>query len=263
VTDDSPPEAYLAAAQNAKDLNETAYYTALGAHFGTLKPASLLYNSLLSLPFASYITSNFDPLLAHSAGYNHNKCQLPPMAYPHLDRAHVYNRAIYYIHGHIAERHVPLPNTIVLAQSEFDLAYAENSNILNFLIPTLENDPICFIGCGLKEPSIQRVFDICKKNQVRRQELALANGASSVELPKRYIFSAKSEVLTPSGEIDHLESERVMRKEDGYYAQFDMQVIRYNAASDDHSTLRRAFDRLANQPKVEPDFGWGGGPNGK
>lgn len=160
VTRDSPTDDLLDAAQGAKSADRNAYYRFLGEHFGrSVDSAPLLYDVLLSLPFACYLTVNFDPMFALKARTAHLRCLLPPYAYPSLDRRHMAHRSIHYLHGFIDAGATPAEGTIVLARGEFDEAYSSNSSLMNLLVPTLENDPILFIGCGLREPTMPRLFE--------------------------------------------------------------------------------------------------------
>jgi hypothetical protein len=263
VERDSPGEALLDAAQSAKDADQQAYYSFLGEHFG--EPAdrvSLLYDALLSLPFTCYLTVNFDPLLALKARTAKISCDTQLRMYPSLDRKAMTRRSIHYLHGYIAEGSMRAPGTIVLARDEFQAAYADNSNLMNFLVQTLEFDPMVFIGCRLQEPTMARVFEICKKHQEVRLRLAMESGRGVAKPPARFIFLAEPQVKSCRDESGTMESGIAAKKEEAYYANMDIKPVWYKARGENHSALRFALEYLAKLPEIEVNYGGDGGANG-
>ena len=257
VTRDSLPDELLNAAQDAKSADRNAYYKFLGEHFGrSVDSAPLLYDVLLSLPFACYLTVNFDPMFALRARTARLPCSLPVRAYPSLDRLQMGNRSIHYLHGIIAEDATPTEGTIVLARSEFDEAYGSNSSLMNLLVPTLENDPILFIGCGLREPAMQHVFAICKKHQQNRLRVMAELGNPPSKPPSRFIFLSRPKVINASGALDAQQSQDKMSEQQTYYSNFDIEPVWYDAHGNNHSALRLALEQLAELPDVRPHHGW-------
>jgi hypothetical protein len=262
VTLDTPPDLLLDAAQDAKDHNEESYYRYLGDHFGkAANQASLLYDILLTLPFRCYLTVNFDPLLAFKARTAKLDCSLPPRAYPSLDRLHSRNRSIHYLHGMISPGEKPVKGSIVLARKEFDEAYDNNSNLMNFLVPTLENDPIIFVGCGLREPTMHKVFDICKKHQMTRQKIAAQQGSGTARAPKRFIFLPKP-IVDYGGHFDGNKRQEELDNQTNYYTLMDITPIWYVAQGNDHTALNTAFETIAELPSIKPCHTWDGGNYG-
>ena len=260
VTRDSPTDEFLDAAQEAKLSNKSAYYRFLGERFGRpVEHAPFLYDILLSLPFGCYLTVNFDPLLARKAQTASLRCSLPVQAYPSLDRKMMTNRSIHYLHGFIGEGAIPAEGTIVLARDEFNEAYGDNSNLMNLLVPTLENDPILFIGCRLREPVMPRIFDICKKEQLKRQRIIAELGRPPSKPPPRFILLSRPEVQNDkTGQTDPEQSQVEVEKQQRYYQDLEIEPVWYDAPANDHSALRIALERLAELPKVTPDHGWQG-----
>jgi hypothetical protein len=255
VTDGSTGDQFLDAAQDAKTADEMGYYSCLGEHFG--RPAdrtSLLYGLLLSLPFRCYLTVNIDPLLALGARTARIPCGRV-IAYPSLDRREMTNRSINYLHGLVNEGAPPAPGTIVLCRSEFDDAYRPNSNLMNLLVPTLENDPILFVGCRLKEPVMSQVFSICKQNQQVRLKVMAELGRPMSNPPPRFILLQEPDV---SGAVSPAQSASMVQKEEAYYREMDITPIWYPGARGDHSALRYAIETVAQLPSIVPDHGWGG-----
>jgi hypothetical protein len=251
----STPEELLAAAQEAKAANGTAYYGFLGHHFG--RPADLapfLYDTLLSLPFATYLTVNLDPTLAMKAGRLSDP--LPIHAYPTLDRRAMSKRSVHHLHGLVVEGTVPAAGSVVLAQEEFAEAYADTSPLMHLMLPTLENDPLLFVGCGLREPTMSRVFGICKDHQQARLRLVAASGQAPTHPPPRFILLRRPVIVDELGAPIVEQSNLKMQSEERYYKGLDVEPVWYDGTGDDHSSLRRAFEQLAKIRSPAVGHGW-------
>lgn len=258
VSSDDPPERYLEAAENARRSNTQQYHAYLNGAFGQpVSTTHVLYGALMALPFRGYLTTNFDRLLATEG--TRARPPLKPKAWPNLDRLDLSHRATHYLHGIIEEGSNGATN-IVLSKSEFANAYADNGNLMNFLLQTLDNDPICFIGCQLREPAMQRVFEICRRHQADRLALRRPDQTGGAP-PKRYIFLPEPLIVGPVDK--HPELAHTAKKEaENYYNRIDINVVWYKRSGDDHSALTRAFERLAQIPPVRIDYQWrDGGPN--
>lgn len=261
VTRDSPIDDLLEAAHDAKLCNRDAYYRFLGEHFGrSVDSTPVLYDLLLSLPFASYLTVNYDPLLALKAQTARLQCVLPVNAYPSLDRRKMAaSRSIHYLHGFINVGTIPIEGTIVLARDEFAEAYSNNSSLMNLIVPTLENDPILFIGCGLREPAMPSIFAICKKHQQNRQRIMAESGKPHSNPPARFILLPRPEV-TNEITISNVDQSLVeIKKQQAYYSSLEIEAVWYEVRGNDHSALRIALEQVAGLPDVTPDHGWQGG----
>ena len=258
VNADSPTDDFLDAAQDAKDRSDTGYFTFLGETFG--RPAthtSLLYNAILALPFQSYLTVNLDPLLLLQTRTRSNPAGAEFHVYPSLDRKTMINQTIYYLHGFIEEGTIPTNGTIVLSRDEFFRAYRSNGTLMSFLVQTLENDPIVFIGCRLREPVMTEVFGICKEHQLERQRLSKQAKRPS-EPPPPFILLPEPEVTVSDGNIDFSQSPHKKKEEDSYYSGMDIRVVRYPSAGRDHSALLRTLERLAGFEPPKARYGWEG-----
>jgi hypothetical protein len=263
VTQDSPTEEYLAAAQDAKNRNEAIYYRTLGEYFGrAAHVAPFLYDALLLLPFDCYATVNLDPLLAMKAQRARPSDPVALFAYPRLDRKGMTGRSIHYLHGMIPENGDPTPGTIVLAQGEFDEAYAPNSSLMNCLVATLENDPVCFIGCGLREPVMEKVFAICTGNQLKRFDAQAQSRRPVSKPPPKFMLLPKPVVKTASG-FDQERSQARIPELEEFYGARGIKVVWYVASGSDHSAVRRALEQLAGLPLVVPEFGYEGNYDGQ
>jgi SIR2-like protein len=259
VSGESPAKEFLVAAQEAKTANPLAYFTWLGNHFGRpIDQVPRLYQLLLSLPFDCYMTFNFDPSLAAGAQVAQTKCRLPVNAYPSLDLRKAGQRSLHHLHGFIPVGGMPKDGEIVLANGEFEQAYSANSNLLNFLVPTLENEPVLFVGCGLQEPTMAEVFGICKRHQLERLRLMRETGAPESQPPPRFITLRVPYVTNDVGVHDPDRSAHEQQKLHAYYEALDITPVWYNGQGNDHSGLLRALESFAELPKVTPEHGWVG-----
>jgi hypothetical protein len=260
VKRDSPADALLDAAQDAKEANEQSYYSFLGEHFGRrIGQGSFLYSTLFSLPFHSYLTVNLDPLLARQSRTASIRCNPQIYAYPHLDRVNVTERSIHYLHGIIREGTTPAEGTVVLARSEFEEAYEDSGTCMNFLVQTFENNPVVFLGCRLDEPVMAKVFSICKKHQLKRQKAAHGMGQQIGSLPPRFIILPEPEIWDSQARPDEHASVEEKDKRQAYYRDMDITTIWYRASDGDHVQLQDALDRLAGLSDISPKYGWKGG----
>lgn len=264
VNKDSPPEDYLAAAQDALERNADAYCCTVQAHLGKPDtPIPPLYDSLIALPFRCYLTVNLDPLLAMRASRTGRKDdRLPVYSYPGLDRLKMNDRTVHYLHGIVKEK---VRGQFVLAKSEFEEAYKDNSNLMTFLLPTLECDSVCFIGCRLREPTMERVFKICRDHQLARERAQLQWGHQPSKPPPKFILLPKPEITisqdstgVPAEHFDLRRSEAEMSRQTEFYVERGIEVVWYVASAGDYSAVRRALDQLADIPDVAPYFGYGG-----
>ena len=246
----SPSKVLLAAAECARKADCDRYHDQLGKIFGTITTTNPLYSVLLQIPFKSYITVNFDPLLANETRNPSSRCRRV-MKYPDLDRAHVGDCTVYYLHGLVAEGDAPVPGTIVLAQSEFDIAYAEAGPVTTFLLETFKREAVCFIGCSLEEPPLAQVFRICRQQQ---EEITRLGGGSP---PPRHIFRAKELVTSsPGTDLTTVRAERI-GAEDAFYSGLGIGVVRYDPIDAHHNGLRKMLEDVAELPGIPLQFGFG------
>lgn len=258
VSDSSPIEEYLKAAQDAKDHDNAQYHAYLGETFGRpVERTTFLYDILLALPFKSYITVNLDPLLYLKATTSNHR-HLPVFVYPYLNCQHLDSGGIFYIHGLIRENERPAKDSIVLAQREFDEAYRDNGTLTNFLLHTFEFNAVVFIGCGLREPVMPEVFAICRQNYEKRLEILTARGATDISKPPRFIFRNKPEKRNEAGEFDRDLSEAEESRETEKLKGMDIIPVWYVSSGKDHSALRFALQEIAKLRNLGPyyDYDW-------
>lgn len=227
----------------ARRKNPTTYYRVLSNEFGkTIVNTKIAYSLLIRSNFKCYITTNFDPLLAYESK-NHNCGKV--FAYPSHPAHLLEKRDIFYIHGYI-QPNKSIPKHLVLGKEDFDKAYNESQSLLpGFLKQVLTYHPIVFLGCGLREPPIKHLFDICRDI---RKDIEVLHSAVA---PKRYILSPflykREEGMKSSmGQRDYdgelLENTR--------FGELDINVIRYERKDDNHTGLLEIFEQWADRAPV-------------
>jgi hypothetical protein len=195
----------------------------------------------MRINFKSYVTLNFDPLLAEESRWVEPHPTVYP--YPHLDRQHIRSRSIFYLHGYVAKNSIPEERHLVLSESEFANAYRPDGPLRQFLLPTFIHDPICFVGCELREPVFRDVFDICKKQQ---QELLHKGGTQT---PPKFILLAHQKVPLADkgaapGDADRLALEQE-EDEAAFYDNLGITVVRYSAIDKEHTGLCESLEPVA------------------
>lgn len=253
-----PADQLLVVAEKARCADITRYHEYIGNHFGTISKTDFLYGVLLKLPFKCYLTVNLDPLLAmeareHGLGI--------PKTYPALNPAHLSTKQVFHLHGLVTEGLTPKPGTIVLSESEFKGAYAPGSKLQRFVLSAIEDYPICFIGCGLREPVMKPLFDMCRKHQDERIELERQYGRPASP-PKRLILLPNYGVELKDEDPKKSEELRTRQyDETKYYRSLQIEPIRYNPDGLQHPGLRRVFERIAEYKELGPYFGFDDGDN--
>lgn len=258
VSKTAEPEELLDAAQAALDKDNKKYYKRIKEIFEKTQPTNPLYGLLWRINFKSYITSNYDRLLIDFANLAWKQGNMI-MKYPGFDRQYIRDKIIYHIHGLVENGVLPDGNSIVLSKSEFAKAYGECGPVKTFLLETFKFDPICFIGCQLKEPAFKEVFNICKVHQ----EMIRDVGGGSI--PDRYIFLPRNEISVSSETNTNTSAttESILEDQDEYYSEFNIKVVRYDPINKSHIGLYKQFKIIADIPELPVTFGFSnGGGNG-
>jgi hypothetical protein len=245
------PEALLELADRARESNEQAYCNILKETFG--KPVvetRRAYDLLMRLKFKSYITTNFDPLLAIESRKPENKCN-GVYTFPALPVDKIHTRAVYYIHGLVEVGVAPKSDQVILGQKGFKCAYNDSGGTLSsFLHQVLIFQPLFFIGCTLREPPLKRIFEICYK--VRQQ---IERERPGQHAPQRYILLPMKFLKTqdnPSGqrniELEIDESDR--------FRELDINVVRYNPKDEKHSAIEEILEEWCSLSPIDKRSGF-------
>jgi len=244
--DETDAEKLIQAAEDAKISSGSAYLTCLGEHFGRIPDINPCYDLLLKLPFKSIVTLNFDPVLAYKAGLQQvADVSFRILPYPGLDRAEMRRGAIFYAHGLIQVGKPVCDGSIVLAKSEYDHAYENGGPLQRFMSELLQRDPICFVGCGLRDPPLKGLFDRARRDQVESARL-LGYGR-----PRRFALVAdptSTTAIPQPGSSDHDRGADDLRRHreltEQFYSDRDIDVEFYDPMDRHHTGLRLMLEKL-------------------
>jgi hypothetical protein len=245
------PNTLATLADIAHDNDSDAYYRVLDTVFGhRVTSTRAAYDLLMRLPFASYVTTNFDPLLEYeSRKPDRNIGGI--RALPSLNVAEVSRRCVFYIHGYIGEGRSAADHDLVRRQSEFSSGYSDQSTLFSFLHQLLIFHPVLFIGIGLDEPQLKRVFEICRqlRREIETQYRAIA--------PQRYIlrpmeFSSKE----IAGGRPLTQNRTKESEEDKLFEEIDVRVVRYDGRDRSHSGIEELLEGWCELSplSIEPGF---------
>lgn len=240
-TDD--PSILMTKAEDCKKANLNVYCDKLGELFGTLKGSiRRAYSFLINIPFAGYITTNFDPNFLSVKGDK----QLH--SYPDIFAQYLGGGGgtIFYIHGLARIGDAPTGENLVLASSDFNEAYEGSRGVAQaFLTSVLSTYHILFIGCDLKEPSMRAVFE--KVNKIHQ---LLLSRRSSWSPPRRVALRA-TKYLAKGNKVNGGKRESDYYKELNEERRFnDMQIeiVRYTAGDEEnHSEIDLILESLCNR----------------
>jgi hypothetical protein len=240
-------------ADAAHECNRETYYRKLDEIFGRrVTGTRAAYSLLARLPFASYVTVNFDPLLGYEGTKPEHKIQ-GIRTLPHLPVHELASRCIFYLHGYIRDDRSSADHPLVLRHSEFQSAYDVSKSMLyGFLQQLLISYPVLFIGVGLEEPQLRRVFEICR--EIRRS-IEEAYGAPP---PKRYILRPMALPTDRSSADKATMREEVAKaaEEERLLEEIDVKVVRYHQRDSGHSGIEEMLEEWCNlsPPSIEPGF---------
>jgi len=236
-------EDLLKLADEAKRCDKKAYCKELGKIFGKkITKTNRSYKLLMKLQFKSYITINFDRLLASEAIDNNYK---NIFSFPSLPYNKINDHSIFYIHGYIEENTIPQPDHILLGERDFERGYENNysGTLKSFLEQVFTYEPLLFIGCKLSEPPLRKVLETCRKIRKTINESYPSHNPPPrfAILPKRYY---KSEIRNPEHDID------AEKEENDRFGELDIEVYRYEPKDEDHTGLLELLESLCDlQPQ--------------
>jgi hypothetical protein len=246
------PDVLTHLADVAHDHDREAYHRTLDEIFGRgVTGTRAAYSLLMRLPFASYVTVNFDPLLGYE-GMKPEHDIRGVRTLPSLHAHELATRCVFYVHGYIRDGRRSADHPLVLRQSEFKRAYdVAKSPLHGFLQQLLISYPVLFIGVSLGEPQLKRVFEICRE---LRRSIEAEYGAPA---PQRYILRPTKET---SGSRAGGRDEAAEAEEDKLFEEIDVKVVRYHQRDSGHSGIEEMLEEwcdLSPLP-IEPGFIRGG-----
>jgi hypothetical protein len=234
----------LGVVDRACDNDEAAYCGKLAEIFG--KPVAetrRAYDLLMRLKFKSYITTNFDPLLAMESRKPEHSCR-GVYAFPDLPAQWINSKAIYYIHGMVEIGVTPKKDQLILGQRNFGHAYSDTGATLkSFLHQVFTYEDLLFIGCRLREPQLRELFMFCRevRNEIKRER-------PSSRVPQRYALlpiTVKQETGKTSERDIQTEEDEVLR-----FQELDIRVVRYDPIDQKHSAVEDFLEKSCELPPI-------------
>lgn len=254
-------EQLLTIAEQAKLMNPAVYRQCIYQEYGTEKAVPPIYMAIMALPFQCYMTTNFDPLLriaARKPGQN-PRCH----AYPDLLVAYACGGALVYLHGLVENADDGEPAgalNVVLSQSEFEAAYAPHSRLVSFLLQLVQAENLVFVGCGLREPLLNKVLTLCAAQEAEVAK-AVAGGGHTCRRPARYVILPREYKMRDDRTIFHDQDDE--REKTKFLESMGAKAVWYDAINGNHSALVRAFNDVAGLKDIRPQYGYpDGGSHG-
>jgi hypothetical protein len=224
-------------AERCKETNRVEYHKTLERIYGG--PPHLIrtaYVRIGACPFRFLVTTNFDPCLEAVCGSND-----PVITYPNLALFRGTHHTCVYLHGKARWGTEPKADNLVLAKSDFAVAYSPGSSLLPGAVEQLlVSHRVLFVGCGLREPVLKQLFRRIKEMQESR---------TSIPLGKRIILlpDTKDEARAEQ-EAEHMKS-------------LGIEILRYPLNEDDgphqpanpHLMLDDVWERVWLQLREKPD----------
>ncbi len=249
-----PTETLLALADSCLQANAHEYCNVLSRYFACTPPNipdELRY--VAKLKFRAYVTTAFDPLL-HLALEDEATGNLV-YTYPSLP-TEFNQRHLFHIHGKIEVGSEADSSKIILGSTAFAHAYdGKNSLLWGFLQQLLTYRSCCFVGCGFREPDLQRLFTVCG---TIREEIGKMGGLDSA--PEHFALLPRDlpelEVLLEQNEVLRQATEREIAAQNSRRAevlkQAGITVIRYEVEKSRHLGLKEFLRECADIVPIEP-----------
>lgn len=179
-------------AQLCRDTRRSEYFDVIRAAF-PVKDPSVAYQRLAAVRFPMYLTTNFD-LLLEQACYIVSQQQIEYSEYPNLPEYNAQpDGEIVYLHGRLDPMTPDIEPSLVLADDDFENAYSDGL-LPSYLTQTFTWKSVVFIGCSIRDDSLQGVLRQCS----RCRERLRAGGHQ--DLSRRFMLTDERE------SAPHLES---------------------------------------------------------
>jgi hypothetical protein len=229
-------------ADKCKKKNEESYNRTLGDVFGRM-PASIprSVSHILNFGSPALITTNYDHVLEYAA--KDRRLNLYVQYYDGLEAGfHVETPCLSYLHGRAPDDEGEAAHRLVLATSEFTEAYECDyeamrfGNAYRFLLSTLPDADVLFLGYSLDEPLLRRTLEYI--NAIRRRN-------------KRQTHWVMLLGRTPEPDADDPGSEKLVRRRRDEGEQIlrarehDVEVITYTTIGGNHRQLDMILERLS------------------
>ena len=242
-----PSETLLRVAGQARRNNEKEYAAVLAEEFAKpVKEIPRAYAELFSIPFLSYVTPNFDPLLSVAHGAS-GLAKLQLNVFPEIDPPQLRTGAVFYIHGLITEHSTVDPGRILLTDDDLKEHY--DGVLRNFWENLLLHHDVLFIGCGLGEPEIEMVFARCNSvNDAMRSKFKVKPRRRFMMVDGRATQETASFVDESSSPV--LRSVDQRRRAAARLERLQIQPVYYDSIDDRYLGLQYALGSLPRRQPV-------------
>ncbi|MEI6808094.1 MAG: SIR2 family protein [bacterium] len=172
------PQRLIELAEVAKQTSSAVYHRTIAEVFARQPQTRCVYQYLAKAGFRNYVTTNFDCLIADAlAQLETDARSRSSVVFPYpgpLLPALQEKKTVVYIHGYVGPDSVPSEeNPVVLASSEFALAYEDESPLKSFLTQLFVEYAVCFIGCRLQELPLRSVLSAATRiRRTRKQKFS-------------------------------------------------------------------------------------------
>lgn len=209
------------------------------------QPCNEIHHDLISLPFASYITTNYDCTLENAARYDDVDIQYS--YYPLLPSSKLreMKKQIFHIHGILDyDRLDETKGSIIITRSDIEEAYKKDSSIEKLLDTIFQELTILFIGFNTSDPFINEIFRKSIQQYNIKNEIAIKRSGEPLKCIRHFAFIennyyVKRKEYNSFNPFESPEEEIVKSNESGDY---DLELlginpIRYDGDSYNHTQL--------------------------
>lgn len=214
-------------AQAVRVHDSDKYHSALDSIFSLPESpkSAMRYHCLARIPFNSYITLNFDPLLLH---YLHLHANSTISDYPHISNENHGGHELFYVHGRLGPNRSARDTEIVFTRDDFELAYSPDRGRLHgFFQSTLLDHDVCFIGCDPTQPNMRYILQICNNQSSN------THGLSDHHKPRWFILLDEESLKSPD------------------LQDYGLLVVRYPRVSSSFVGLDHVLEYLAGRKPVQ------------
>lgn len=238
------PEELMNKADECKRCNRRVYHAELGNLFGHRPVVTREgYQDLAQMRFSGYVTTNFDPLLLCACERQADELDLQCFPDLNVSALRGTSKAVCYIHGLAWRNGRPDGSNLVLSATEFARAYGKRTTLESFLRQLFRFYPILFLGCTLREPALEKLFEC-----VQKMRLGSDSSGQESRLPDRFILRPFFYEPPREGAVEQKRDYDAERDEDQRMKDLGITMLRYDPIDDEHSGIEEI---LASVRKLE------------
>jgi len=149
------------------------------------QPWLSVHRDLVSMPFASWVTTNYDCILENAIRAIDGD---PVYSFtPNHPITKLRNRQIFHIHGIIDHSNLfETQDSIILTRTDFDRAYTPESNLVKLITCLYTELTIFFVGFNVRDPFLMRILKISFSDLGKTQQFVSERGIGLIKNKKHY-----------------------------------------------------------------------------